>query len=127
MQSVIIEPQQGRRYLRRGVDEGAVRGTRGLVVDERGDQAEHRLAQRLSALECLFGDRRCGVENARLLDPVRQILLGLQFLVVARASLRDGRQEVEHRPVGDELKIHITSLTGDGWDMQCSQHHHFRG
>src|SRR5512133_1557943 len=120
MQSVIIEPQQGRRYLRRGVDERTVCRVRRLVGDERGDQAEYRLANSLCVLEGPLGDRRCGVDNARLLDPVRQILLRPQSLLIARASLGDGRQEVEHRPVGDELKIHITSLTGDGPGMQWS-------
>jgi hypothetical protein len=46
-------------------------------------------------------------------DPVGQILRAAELLHVGVTAFGDRGQEVQHWPVGDELEMHVTILTGD--------------
>ena len=79
--------------------------------EECRDQAEHRPAQRrtLRAVWTAVGCRQCPIARSNPQDPART-----EASHRRSCSFGDGRQEVEHGPVGDELELHVTSLTGDG-------------
>jgi hypothetical protein len=108
-----VQAQRGQRHGPGRIDQLAVGGGRFGAVDQSLDQAEHRLPDVLGAPQTGVVHVRRSLYDAGLDGPVRESPRGGQVLDVGVAALGERGQEIQHRPVGDELELHVTMLTGD--------------
>jgi len=113
VQTVHVQAERGQRPGRGGVDQCTVGRVCAGALDQRLDQAEHRFPKVRGAPQTSVVHARRSPDDTGLDGPVREVSRGGQVLDGGVAALGERGQEIQHRPIGDELEIHVTILTGD--------------